>query len=76
MSRRALVVTALVAGVLAAPLAAGAQQAAKVPRVGFLVKARMALGPAKMNRGKMPHDVVNRIDRPARALAIHLDPGR
>jgi len=36
----------------------------------------MALGPAKMNRGKMPDDVVNRTDRPARALAIHLDPGR
>jgi hypothetical protein len=40
------------------------------------MKGRTALGPAKMNRGKMPHDVVNRADGPARALAIHLDPGR
>ena len=33
-------------------------------------------GQAVWNRGKIPHNVVNRTDRPARALAIHLDPGR
>jgi hypothetical protein len=33
-------------------------------------------GQTVWNRGKMPHDVMNPIDRPARALAIHLDPGR
>lgn len=33
-------------------------------------------GQTVWNRGKIPQDVVNRTDRPARALAIHLDPGR
>lgn len=33
-------------------------------------------GQTVWNRGKIPHNVVNRTDRPARALAIHLDPGR
>ena len=33
-------------------------------------------GQAVWNRGKIPHNVVNRTARPARALAIHLDPGR
>ena len=33
-------------------------------------------GHAVWNRGKIPRDVVNRTDRPARALATHLDPGR
>ncbi len=33
-------------------------------------------GRAVWNRGKIPHDVLNRTDRPARALAIHLDCGR
>lgn len=33
-------------------------------------------GQAVWNRGKIPRDVVNRTDRPAWALATHLDPGR
>lgn len=33
-------------------------------------------GQTVWNRGKIQHNVVNRTDRPARALAIHLDPGR
>lgn len=36
----------------------------------------LTAGQTVWNRGKIPHDVVNRTDRPARALAIHLDPGR
>ena len=33
-------------------------------------------GQTVWDRGKIPHNVANRTDRPARALAIHLDPGR
>lgn len=33
-------------------------------------------GQAVWNRGKIPHDVLNRTGQTARALAIHLDPGR
>lgn len=33
-------------------------------------------GEAVYNRGKRPHTVKNRTGRSARALAVHLDPGR
>jgi quercetin dioxygenase-like cupin family protein len=33
-------------------------------------------GEAFWNRGRSPHNVRNRTDRVARALAVHLDPGR
>jgi quercetin dioxygenase-like cupin family protein len=33
-------------------------------------------GEAVWNRGRNPHNVRNRSDRVARALAVHLDPGR
>ena len=33
-------------------------------------------GEAVWNRGRTPHNVRNRSDRVARALAVHLDPGR
>jgi quercetin dioxygenase-like cupin family protein len=33
-------------------------------------------GEAVWNRGRTPHNVRNRGDRVARALAVHLDPGR
>ena len=33
-------------------------------------------GQVVWNPGKTPHNVKNRSDRPARALAVHLDPGR
>jgi quercetin dioxygenase-like cupin family protein len=33
-------------------------------------------GDAVWNRGRTPHNVRNRSDRVARALAVHLDPGR
>jgi quercetin dioxygenase-like cupin family protein len=33
-------------------------------------------GQVVWNRGRTPHNVRNRSDRPARALAVHLDPGQ
>ncbi|OLC36832.1 MAG: hypothetical protein AUH81_07645 [Candidatus Rokubacteria bacterium 13_1_40CM_4_69_5] len=33
-------------------------------------------GQVVWNHGRTPHNVSNRSDRPARALAVHLDPGR
>lgn len=36
----------------------------------------LTAGQAVWTRGRTPHNVRNRTDRPARALAVHLDPAR